>query len=86
MQLDERTLHRYLIFGIILVHFMGLFVDVIENEASQYASIAREMLQDGHWLQVQHRHTPYLDKPPLLFWFSAISFKLLGISNFYVKV
>ncbi len=86
MQLDERTLHRYLIFGIILVHFMGLFVDVIENEASQYASIAREMLQDGHWLQVQHRHTPYLDKPPLLFWFSAISFKLLGISNFAYKL
>ncbi len=86
MQLDERTIHRYLVFAILSVHFMGLFVDVLDNGASQYASIAMEMVQDGHWLQIQHRHAPYIGNPPLLFWFSAISFKLFGISNFAFKL
>ncbi|MEE9438036.1 MAG: glycosyltransferase family 39 protein [Saprospiraceae bacterium] len=85
MKLDEHKIHLYLIVAIILVHFMGLFVDVMDIDASQYASIAQEMVQDGQWLQLYHRQMPYLDKPPLLFWLSAFSFKIFGVSNFAYK-
>lgn len=86
MVLDERKIHRYLIFSIIIVHIIGLFVDIMDVDAAQYASIALEMIKNGDWLQVQHRHAPYLDKPPLLFWLSAISFKAFGVSNFTYKL
>lgn len=69
-----------------IVYIVGLFVDVMEVDAAQYASISREMADDGSWLQVMHRHENYLDKPPLLFWLSALMFKLFGVSNVAYKL
>ena len=69
-----------------VVYVRGLFLDVMDVDASQYASISMEMLRDGHWLQVQHRHADYLDKPPLLFWSSAASFGLFGLHNWAYKL
>lgn len=71
---------------LVAIYVRGLFVDVMEVDAAQYASISMEMLQNGQWLQVQHRGADYLDKPPLLFWLSALSFKLFGLSNWAYKL
>ncbi|MCI4667212.1 MAG: glycosyltransferase family 39 protein [Bacteroidia bacterium] len=73
-------------FGMALIYFLNLFLDVMDVDAAQYASISREMLESGRFLQVYHRGLDYLDKPPLLFWLSAISFKLFGINNFAFKL
>lgn len=59
---------------------------MMDVDASQYASIAREMLERGDYLHVTNRYADYLDKPPLLFWLSALSFKIFGISNFAYKL
>ncbi len=72
--------------GIYLVYGIGLFIDVMDVDAAQYASMAREMLETGNYLQLYNRYQDYLDKPPLLFWMSALSFKLFGISNFAYKL
>lgn len=72
--------------GLLAVYVRGLFLDVMDVDASQYASISMEMLQNGQWLQVQHRHADYLDKPPLLFWTSALSFGLFGLHNWAYKL
>jgi 4-amino-4-deoxy-L-arabinose transferase-like glycosyltransferase len=72
--------------GLAVVFARGLFLDVMDVDASQYASIAMEMLQSGEWLQVRHRGGDYLDKPPLLFWLSAASFGLFGLSNWAYKL
>lgn len=69
-----------------IIYITGLFLNVMEVDAAQYASISREMADDGSWLQVMHRHENYLDKPPLLFWLSAAMFKLFGVSNFAYKL
>ncbi len=58
----------------------------MDVDASQYASIAMEMLQGGHWLQVQYHHANYLDKPPLLFWSSALSFAAFGLHPWAYKL
>jgi hypothetical protein len=63
-----------------------MFNDVMEVDASQYAAMSREMLESGNYLQLFDRGQNYLDKPPLLFWVSAMSFKLFGISNFSYKL
>ena len=47
---------RWLGLGLLAVYVRGLFLDVMDVDASQYASISMEMLQNGQWLQVQHRH------------------------------
>ena len=72
--------------AIALVYTVGAFVDVMEVDAAQYASISQEMLQTGEILQVHHRYQDYLDKPPLLFWLSSLSFWLFGVSNFTYKL
>jgi 4-amino-4-deoxy-L-arabinose transferase-like glycosyltransferase len=75
-----------LLAAIVVVYSISAFVDVMEVDAAQYASIAREMLERGEYLQVTNRYVDYLDKPPLLFWLSAFSFNLFGISNFAFKL
>jgi 4-amino-4-deoxy-L-arabinose transferase-like glycosyltransferase len=70
-----------------IVHITGMiFIDIMEIDAAQYASISQEMMQTGDYLQVHHRHADYLDKPPLLFWLTSISFKLFGASNFSFRL
>jgi len=76
----------WLALGLLAVYIRGLFLDIMDVDASQYASISMEMLQNGNWLQVQHRGADYLDKPPLLFWLSTSSFWLLGLSNWAYKL
>lgn len=58
----------------------------MDVDAAQYASISREMLERGDYLHVTNHYADYLDKPPLLFWLSALSFKVFGTSNFAYKL
>lgn len=85
-QVPSRTLWCFLIAGLVLVYVRGLFLDVMDIDASQYAALAMELLQGGHWLQLHHQHGPYLDKPPLLFWTAAASFRLFGLHNWSYKL
>jgi 4-amino-4-deoxy-L-arabinose transferase len=39
-----------------------------EPDEVRYAYVTREMAADGHWFVLQRYDTPYLHKPPLLFW------------------
>lgn len=80
---DADSVWSGLITGVLLVllsaaYIAGLFPDVMETDAAQYASISAEMARTGEYLQVKHRHEDYLDKPPLLFWLSSISIKIFG--------
>lgn len=66
------------IFALVAAYVAGLFPDVMETDAAQYASISREMAETGNYLQVYHRGGDYLDKPPLLFWLSSLSISAFG--------
>jgi 4-amino-4-deoxy-L-arabinose transferase-like glycosyltransferase len=68
--------------GIIIIYLIGFGIDVMDVDAAQYASMSREMLASGHFLQVYDFGKDYLDKPPFLFWVSALSMKIFGINNF----
>ena len=82
----SKTQSYFFFAAIIAVYIISGFIDVMDVDAAQYASIAREMLERGDWLHVTNRYQDYLDKPPLLFWLSALSFKVFGISNFAYKL
>lgn len=70
---------------IIFVLFLGLSIDVT-RDAAKYAYISKEISQTGEWLNLQINGEQYFQKPPFLFWLSAIFFKLFGISNFTFKL
>lgn len=69
-----------------IAYLFGLNLDVLEIDSAQYASISREMAGRGNFLIVDNNLADYLDKPPLLLWLSALSFKIFGLSNFAFKL
>ncbi len=63
-----------------------MFIDIMDVDALQYASISMEMLKNKSFLEVYHRGQDYLDKPPLLFWLSSLSYLVFGINNLAYKL
>ncbi len=61
-------------------------VDIMDVDASQYAEISREMSRSGDFLHVFDRGYDYLDKPPFLFWITALSMKVFGATNFAYRL
>ncbi len=77
----------YLLFGgIFVVYFLNFFIDIMEVDAAQYSVISMEMSWTKSFLHVFEHGKDYLDKPPLLFWSTAISYLTFGISNFSYKL
>ena len=52
----------------------------------QYASMSREILRNDNFLHLFDNGEPYLDKPPLIFWVTALFFKLLGPSDLVYRL
>jgi 4-amino-4-deoxy-L-arabinose transferase-like glycosyltransferase len=69
-----------------VVAAMGAVLDVMEVDAAQYAIMARDMLAQEDPLKLYFRGRDYLDKPPLLFWSSAISYALFGVHAWSYKL
>ncbi|MEI7585695.1 glycosyltransferase family 39 protein [Runella sp.] len=75
-------------FALLIVYLVGAFyIDIMDIDAAQYASIGREMADNNQFLDVQFRGTDYyLDKPPLLFWVTALIAKVFGATNFAYRL
>ncbi len=83
---SEKKVFAFFTLAILLVYIINLQIGVMEVDAAQYASIALEMLQTGSFLEIKDQGQNYLDKPPLLFWCSALFYKLFGISEITYKL
>jgi 4-amino-4-deoxy-L-arabinose transferase-like glycosyltransferase len=70
----------------VLVYLLGVYVNVMDIDAAQYAAMSREMMQSGSYLQVYEQGQDYLDKPPLVFWLCSVSMKMFGVNNFAYKL
>lgn len=76
-----------LLFACVGVYVVGSFmIPLMDIDASQYASISREMLERNSFLQVFDLGKDYLDKPPMLFWLSALSMKIFGIHDWAYRI
>ena len=81
------SLHFYLLVSaLFFISFIGLFIPVMEVDASQYASMSLEMLNSKSWLNITDLGQDYLDKPPLLFWLSSLSIYIFGNSSWAFKL
>ncbi|MDO8996680.1 MAG: glycosyltransferase family 39 protein [Sediminibacterium sp.] len=71
----------------IVIYLIGIFaIPLMDIDASQYASISREMLERNSFLQIFDQGQNYLDKPPLLFWLSAFSMQILGVYDWAYRL
>ncbi|MFA5139781.1 MAG: glycosyltransferase family 39 protein [Elusimicrobiota bacterium] len=52
-----------------------------EVDDARYAEVPREMAERGDWLSPTLDYVDYIEKPPLIYWLSAASYRLLGTSE-----
>ncbi|MBM4293546.1 MAG: hypothetical protein FJ126_01390 [Deltaproteobacteria bacterium] len=59
---------------------------LMDPDEGRYAEIAREMLVLGDWLLPRLNFLPYLEKPPLVYWLTALSFKTFGFTEWAARL
>jgi 4-amino-4-deoxy-L-arabinose transferase-like glycosyltransferase len=78
-------------FFILLVLCSGLFFfrlgvpGLMDPDEGRYAEIAREMLVTGDAITPQLNFLPYLEKPPLVYWLTALSLSLGGLNEWAAR-
>ncbi|MBM3980534.1 MAG: glycosyltransferase family 39 protein [Planctomycetes bacterium] len=53
---------------------------LLEPDEGRYAQIPKEMARGGSWVVPTLQGEPYLDKPPLMYWLVALSYKMFGVT------
>ena len=87
MKITRSRLFLFLPFLLLLVPYgTGLFLDLMDVDAAQYATMARQMMDTDTYLQIFNREESYLDKPPLVFWLAVLSYKTFGITPFAYRL
>jgi len=71
---------------IILLSYIFLFYalgdySLKEPDEGRYAEIPREMVETGDYIVPHLNYVRYFEKPPLIYWAVAISYKLFGVSE-----
>ena len=60
---------------------------LMDTTEARYGEIARRMAELGDWITPWHAPgVPFWGKPPLSFWFTAFSFRSLGVSAFSARL
>ena len=80
------TPQRLMWVGLFMVYLLGLFSPLIENDSAQFAVMAMRMAQENDYLHLIKGFEPYLDKPHMHFWLSALSFELFGFHHWAYRL
>lgn len=59
---------------------------LMDPDEGRYAEIAREMWQRSAWITPHLNGVKYLEKPPLVYWLTALSFAALGRTEFAARL
>lgn len=90
MVLDKKyRSYVFCLLACLLIYFVFYFhlgsYPLSNNNEGLYAEVAREMLEQNKWIIPQLNYVPYIEKPPLLYWFIAFSFKVFGVNEFAAR-
>ena len=55
-------------------------------DEGRYAEIPREMLSGGDWVIPHLNGLDYIEKPPLQYWATALTYRVLGVSEFSARL
>src|SRR5579863_2171062 len=59
---------------------------LMDDVDSVQAQIARNMLVSGDWVTARLDGVPYLEKPPLMYWTIALSYKIFGVHDWSARI
>ncbi|WP_158825639.1 ArnT family glycosyltransferase [Mucilaginibacter lacusdianchii] len=77
----------WLFFSLLVAYIFGLFVPLMNEDASHHANIALHMVQHHDYVNlVDDMGKDYLDKPHFHFWLSALSFNIFGVNTIAYKI
>jgi 4-amino-4-deoxy-L-arabinose transferase-like glycosyltransferase len=83
----QRWLYAGLAGLVVLVWFASLGARPLFNpDEGRYAEIPREMLEHGDWVIPHLNGLDYIEKPPLQYWATALSYAAFGVNNFSARL
>jgi 4-amino-4-deoxy-L-arabinose transferase-like glycosyltransferase len=74
-----------LVIGVTYFATIGRYA-LAEPDEPRYAEIPREMIELGDWLTPHLNYVKYFEKPPLVYWLTAISFEAFGIHEWTARL
>ncbi|MCB2226302.1 MAG: glycosyltransferase family 39 protein [Desulfarculaceae bacterium] len=82
----QRRIYVLILLAVCAALFFGLggMRDLWESDEARYAELGREMLNSGsfsHWVIPRLDYVIYLEKPPLYYWLTALSFAIFGVGE-----
>ncbi|QDT05913.1 Undecaprenyl phosphate-alpha-4-amino-4-deoxy-L-arabinose arabinosyl transferase [Rubripirellula lacrimiformis] len=84
--IQERVAAIVIAVASLVVLAPSLSYPLIAPDETRYAQIAMEMIESRDWITPTLDGQPYLDKPPLMYWLTAISFQICGQSEWAARL
>ncbi|MFH1726470.1 MAG: glycosyltransferase family 39 protein, partial [Elusimicrobiota bacterium] len=76
-----------LVFAVVLTTpFWDLGHPLWEVDDARYAEIPREMVESGDWLTPSLNYVDYVEKPPLIYWLGAASYRIFGVGEAAARI
>ncbi len=77
--------------ALLILSFLFLFLglgtySLKEPDEGRYAEIPREMVESGDYIVPHLNYVRYFEKPPLLYWVTALSYRMLGIHEWSFRL
>ena len=87
---ERKQLNYWLILSVVaVVIYFGCIISppsLMDDVDSVQAVMARGMLVSGDWVTTRIDGIPFLEKPPLIYWAVALSFKIFGIHDWASRI
>ena len=85
------TPEKYYLITLILLCLIFLFAGIwsyplLDVDETRYAVMSRDLINSGNWNLLFVNGVPFIEKPPLYFWLTAISIKLFDFNEFAVRL
>jgi 4-amino-4-deoxy-L-arabinose transferase-like glycosyltransferase len=79
---------RYVLFLIPIILYIGLLgiLPQMEPDEARYSLIPSAMNETGNYVTPQLKHIIYMEKPPLVYWATAMFFKVFGENDFSARL
>jgi 4-amino-4-deoxy-L-arabinose transferase-like glycosyltransferase len=81
----KKAVVLYIIPFILYIALLGVMPQM-EPDETRYSLIPSAMNQTGNYVTPHIKNTIYLEKPPLAYWVTALSFRILGENDFSARL
>ena len=82
MQVRKQVVALVALWGFIYLAGCGYPPPLLDDADTVHAEAAREIVETGDWVTLHANKIRYLEKAPLMYWSTAVSYKLFGVSEF----